>query len=85
MRTTVDIADDVLLAAKEFARREKSSIGAVLSDLARQSLLGRSAAPSSAAATAGRLAALGIQPLPRRGSAIVSNELIDRIRDEEGI
>ena len=84
MRTTVDIADDVLLAAKEFARRDKSSIGAVLSHLARQSLLGRPAAPAQAGATAERLAALGIQPLPR-GNAIVSNELINRIRDEEGI
>ena len=84
MRTTLDIADDVLLAAKEVARRDKSSIGAVLSDLARQSLLGKPAARSRAAASAGRLAALGIHPLPRR-NAIVTNELIDRIRDEEGI
>jgi hypothetical protein len=30
------------------------------------------------------LAAYGIHPLPRRG-AIVSNELIDRLRDEEGV
>jgi hypothetical protein len=84
MRTTLDIADDVLLAAKEIARRDKSSIGAVLSDLARQSLLGRQAGPEPAAATVDRLARLGIRPLPR-GSAIVTNELINRIRDEEGI
>ncbi len=30
------------------------------------------------------LAAYGIHPLPPRGT-IVSNELIDRLRDEEGI
>ena len=30
------------------------------------------------------LAAYGIHPLPPRG-AVVSNELIDRLRDEEGI
>jgi hypothetical protein len=84
MRTTLDIADDVLLAAKEVARREKSSIGAVLSDLARQSLLGRQAGTAPAAATVDRLARLGIRPLPR-GNAIVTNELINRIRDEEGI
>ena len=39
MRTTLDIADDVLYAVKERARREKRSAGDVLSDLARQALL----------------------------------------------
>jgi hypothetical protein len=38
MRTTLDIADDVLLAVKERARREKRTAGAVLSDLARRAL-----------------------------------------------
>ena len=36
MRTTLDIEDDVLLAAKELARRSGSSAGQVLSRLARQ-------------------------------------------------
>ena len=36
MRTTLDIADDVLFAAKEIAQREKKSIGQVMSDLARK-------------------------------------------------
>ena len=36
MRTTLDIADDVLFAAREIAKREKKSIGQVMSDLARQ-------------------------------------------------
>jgi hypothetical protein len=37
VRTTLDIDDDVLLAAKEIARRDKKSLGQVLRDLARQS------------------------------------------------
>ena len=37
MRTTLDIADDVLFAAKVLARREKKSIGAIISEIARQS------------------------------------------------
>jgi hypothetical protein len=37
MRITLDIADDVLFAAKEVARREKKSLGQIISDLARQS------------------------------------------------
>ena len=38
MRTTVDIEEDVLHAAKEIARQRKMTIGRVLSDLARKSL-----------------------------------------------
>lgn len=91
MRTTLDIADDVLFAAKEIARREKTSVGRIISDLARQSFAGNAggvALPASGAKEAPRaserLATYGIHPLPRRG-AIVSNELIDRLRDQEGV
>jgi hypothetical protein len=45
MRTTLHIADDVLVAAREIAQREKKSIGQV----------------------------------------VISNELIDRLRDAEGV
>ena len=40
MRTTLDIDDHVLLAAKDLARRQRKSAGEVLSDLARQGLQG---------------------------------------------
>lgn len=84
MRTTLDIADDVLLAAKETARRDKRSVGDVVSDLARRALQGDPPPPGARAAAARRdqrLAGLGIQPLPKRGG-IVSNETIDRLRDD---
>jgi RNA 3'-terminal phosphate cyclase len=91
MRTTLDIADDVLFAAKEIARREKKSVGQIISDLARQSFTRSaatevSASPGSAVVlhASERLATYGINPLPRRGT-IVSNELIDRLRDQEGV
>lgn len=80
MRTTLDIADDVLIAAKERARREKSSLGAVISELARRSL----SEPRNAAASwssSQKLARLGIHPLPKRGG-IVSNEVINQLRDD---
>lgn len=82
MRTTLDIADDVLLAAKETARRQKQSLGAVISDLARRSLA-ESRAPSAArtGGKARRLAGLGVHPLPKRGG-VVSNEAINRLRDD---
>ena len=38
MRTTLDIDDDVLQAAKELAAVQKKTAGQVLSDLARQAL-----------------------------------------------
>ncbi len=39
MRTTLDIDDDVLRAAKELARRERKSAGRVLSELARRGMV----------------------------------------------
>ena len=91
MRTTLDIADDVLFAAKEIARREKKSLGQTISELARRAFAQpaegtadgqrrRSKAPK----VSERLGKYGIHPLPPRGG-IVTNELIDRLRDEEGI
>jgi hypothetical protein len=77
MRTTLDIADDVLLAVRERARRERRTIGEVLSDLARRALT-----TSSIGWTAESPSLYGFEPLPRRGPA-VSNELIDRLREEE--
>jgi len=80
VRTTLNIADDVLLAVKERARREKRSAGELLSELAREALTGRGRDE------AGRQGEsfFGFRPLPRRGGT-VSNDLIDRLRDEEGV
>lgn len=76
MRTTLEIDDDVLVAAKERARAEGRTAGAVLSELARKGLSGSPTPPEG-----GEF--LGFRPLGRRG-AIVTNELIDRIREEIG-
>lgn len=78
MRTTLNIADDVLLAVKERARREKRSAGEILSEVARQGL---NQPHRGAKATASHVF-FGFEPLPNRGRA-VSNELIDRLREEE--
>jgi hypothetical protein len=82
MRTTLDIDDDVLAAARERARRDRRSLGSTLSELARAGLR----APSSDAA--GGLPArepkarYGIRPLPSRGG-IVTDELVDRLRGDD--
>ena len=78
MRTTLDIADDVLQAAKERARRENKTAGEVISELARSAL---TAAPPAHRASEPR-AHYGLRPFPRRGG-IVTNELIDRLREED--
>jgi hypothetical protein len=39
MRTTLDIADDVLQAAKERSQRERKTIGEMISELARRALM----------------------------------------------
>lgn len=80
MRTTLTIDDDVLAAAKERARRENRTAGAVLSDLARQALSGPSSEPAEADADE----VYGFAPFPRSGS-VVTNSLIDRIREDEGV
>ena len=92
MRTTLDIADDVLFAAKEIAKREKKSLGQTISELARRAFTQPTAVsdldpahvPSGTVRVAERLASYGISPLPARGG-MVSNELIERLRDAEGI
>jgi hypothetical protein len=79
MRTTLDIDDDVLQAAKERARREKKTAGMVVSELLRQAL---TAVPPSAPAVREALGVYGFEPFPSRG-AVITNELIDRLREED--
>ncbi len=76
MRTTLDIEEDVLFAAKELARREKKTAGKIISELARKGLTG--VATSTARETK---AVYGFRPLPKEGR-IVSNELINKLRED---
>ncbi|MDO9401662.1 MAG: hypothetical protein Q7T46_09505 [Polaromonas sp.] len=76
MRTTIDLADDVLAAAKELARLENSTAGAVLSRLARQALTAGSSGSDRSVA--------GFRTIPRRGH-VVTNDHVNAIREQEGI
>ena len=78
MRTTLDIDDDVLVAAKEMARREHLSAGQVISRLARLALTARVDRQPSAP-TVG-----GFRPLPARG-VLVSNDQVNALRETEGV
>lgn len=79
MRTTLTVDDDVLFAARERARRERRSVGDVISELARRGLVGEAAGRGLGSTTEERH---GFAPLPPRGQA-VSNDLIDRLLDDE--
>ena len=80
MRTTLDIDDDILQAAKELARAEKKTAGQVLSELARKAL---TTAPEQLDPAKLEIRN-GIPLLPRRGG-IVTPELVRKLMDEEGI
>ena len=81
MRTTLDIDDDVLAAAKELSRQQGLSAGAVVSMLLRQALLGSAGATP---ARRSRAAVAGFRPFASRGKA-VTNDAVDALRDVEGI
>jgi hypothetical protein len=73
MRTTLDVEEDVLLAAKEIARQRGVSIGKVLSELARQAL-----SRQDAMTMRNGVPLFPIQP--RAG--VVTLQLVNQLRDE---
>jgi hypothetical protein len=74
MRTTLELDDDLLAAARELAREQGVTLGYVISDLARRSLRAKA-----------RPAVRNGFPLlvPKPGSARPNLELVNRLRDEE--
>jgi hypothetical protein len=81
MRTTLDIDDDLLAAAKELAKARKTTVGEVISELARKALAG-SGEPSGPAGPHGAVLKDGWYVLPRRGGPLVTSELVQRLLDE---
>ena len=78
MRTTIDIEDDVLAAAKELARLHNVSTGYIVSKLAREALVGHQQAQ-----VGGKFVA-GFMPFSAHGT-LVTNEKINELRDKEGV
>ncbi len=74
MRTTLTIDDDVLLAAKAMAQRQRSSVGEVITALARQALQ----PDQTRSATRNGILLLA----PRSVSEPVTLELVNQLRDE---
>ncbi len=79
MRTTIDIDSDILAAVKERARLQRNSAGKVVSDLLRQALAATQVLTEADGPRVG-----GFRPFPDQG-VVVTNERIDRLRDDEGV
>lgn len=74
----MDIENDVLEAARELARRQKTTVGKTLSDLARRALT--QVQESRGGETEESIH--GFRPFPKRGG-IVTNELINALREDD--
>jgi hypothetical protein len=75
VRTTLDLDDDVLLAAKELAHARRTTAGKVISELVRKALT-----PTDRAR-----ARNGVPLLPRRarGAPRPTMQLVNALRDDE--
>ncbi len=76
MRTTLDIDDDVLEAAKQLARKRNTTAGEIISDLARRALT------DSAASDEEPRYRNGFRLLPRTGK-IITSEMVKRWLEED--
>lgn len=74
MRTTLDIDDDVLQAAKELASARNTTAGSIVSELLRKAL-------TSGDATSKRIIMNGLRVVPPTGS-IVTSEMVRELREK---
>lgn len=83
MRTTLEIDDDLLAAAKELSRQQGRTAGAVISALLRQALTGMPPGGDATNARRSRQAPAlgGFRPFVSRGMP-VTNDAIDALRDD---
>jgi hypothetical protein len=79
MRTTLDIEDDVLQAAKELAARDGSTAGRVISALARRGLLVPEGKGKVSRSIRG-----GVPLLPSRGE-VVTLDHVRALMEQEGV
>ena len=82
MRTTLDIGEDVMKAIKELAKREGTTAGVLVSKLLRKALTQPN--PTQGNHLQETAAFYGFRPFPSTGK-IVTNEDVNRLRDELGI
>jgi hypothetical protein len=76
MRTTLEIDDDVLGAAKELAAREKKTAGKVISELARKGIYAHAGKQTKTVHN-------GFEVLPA-GGRVVTPQVVQKILEEAG-
>jgi hypothetical protein len=79
MRTTVNLAEDALIAAQTFARRRNITVGEAVSELVRRGASLPADAGTAPAPLRGRFALL-----PRRGE-IVTADHVRALMEREGV
>ena len=82
MRTTLDIDDDILAAAKERARLENKTAGQVISELARRALTAPASTPGGFHEADAAFDACDWPSFPGRAAVIVTHDQIKRIERE---
>lgn len=84
MRTTLDIDDDILAAAKDLAKAEGKTVGAVLSGLARHALTAPATQQAGLAEDrAAYDAADDLFPcFPKRGGVVITPDHIRKVQEE---
>ena len=88
MRTTFDLDDDVLAAAKALAKVRQTTAGRIISDTMRRAIqLGLADAnpqPGSQQTAAPAAHVFGFSPLTAPGQHIVTDATVRALRDETG-
>ena len=83
MTATLELESDALAEAEKLARKQGKPLGRVVSDLLRTAMTPLLEAER---AELQRLyETTGFHPFPRRNDLVVTDELVNAIRDEEGI
>jgi hypothetical protein len=85
VRTTLDIDDDLLAAAKELARRQGGTTGQVVSRLLRHSLTGVDTAAAHTTPRKATRRVAGFEPFPAKPGVVATNEQVNALRDAEGV
>ena len=80
MRTTLDLDEDILNAANVLAAQECKPVGQFVSELLREALTARGGGTSAMRARE----RYGFRPIPAGGS-VVTNEVVNKIRDDLGV
>lgn len=94
MRTTLDIDEDVLFAAKDIARRDQKTLGQIISALGRMALHSNTRQLSKPSPKGERpnsdpvaeaFSAMGFLPFEGKPGVVVTNKHVSQMREQLGI